>query len=182
MIDHELKIMLVSLYICTGFKIAHIKFHFFLNLETKCMPLSLPGKPCLSWPGFLPVRRHLSPEFLGFLLRQQPRSLCNQLLRDLFIGLVAGTFSHDPDPDLTICTQQPLDVLVTRCLTTGGKRRRKGRKKKKDQGCNEWGMTWADQGYATITSPYKTLSSTKRMPDRDWPECSSTAISPSHSF
>ena len=35
MIDHELKIMLVSLYICIGFKIAHIKFHFFLNLETK---------------------------------------------------------------------------------------------------------------------------------------------------
>ena len=30
-------------------------------------------------------------------------------------------------------------------------------------------MTWVDQGCTTITSPYKTLSSAKRMPDRDWP-------------
>lgn len=72
----------------------------------------------------------LSPEFLSFPLRLQPRSLCNQLLRDLFIGLVAGTFSHNPDPDLAICPQQPLDVLVTRCLTTGGRKRRKEKPKK----------------------------------------------------
>lgn len=62
MIDHELKIMLVSLYFCTGFKLLILSF-FFFNLKTKCMPLFLPGKPCFSWPGLLPVGSHLSPEF-----------------------------------------------------------------------------------------------------------------------
>ena len=63
MIDHELKIMLVSLYFCTGFKLLILSFVLFFNLKTKCMPLFLPGKPCLSWPGFLSVGSHLSPEF-----------------------------------------------------------------------------------------------------------------------
>lgn len=63
---------------------------------------------------------HLSPELLRLPLGLQPRPLCNQLLRDLFIGLVPGTFSHDPDPDVTICPQEPLDVLVACCLTAEG--------------------------------------------------------------
>lgn len=83
--------------------------------------LKAPG----SGPTQHPPSQHLSPEFFSLFLCLQPSPLCNQFLRYLFIGLVSRAFSHDPHPYLAICSQQPLDVLVARCLTVEGGTERK---------------------------------------------------------
>lgn len=83
--------------------------------------LKAPG----SGPTQHPPSQHLSPELFGLFLCLQPSPLCNQFLRYLFVGLVSRAFSHDPHPDLAIRSQQPLDVLVARCLTAEGGTERK---------------------------------------------------------
>lgn len=95
-------------------------------LQPRCLDLTEPrGKDPVDTDGRPPPPAH-SPELLGLPLRLQPRPLSHQLLRDLLVGLVTGAVAHDPDPDLAVRPQEPLDVLVALCIgTEGGTREKK---------------------------------------------------------